>query len=84
MLAYPVRVTPVDKHLVRLTFHDLPEAVIVAGGEDDAFGRAPAVLETVLGGYVLEGRAIPTPSDVCGAPTVATERFTTLGMNIPE
>lgn len=82
MLAYPVRVTPVDKHLVMLTFHDVPEAVVVAADEDDAFGRAPAVLETVLGGYVLEGRSIPAPSDVCGAPVVTTQRFSTLGMNI--
>ncbi len=66
-----------------LTFHDVPEAVIVAAAEDDAFGRAVPVLETVLGGYVLEGRSIPTPSGVCGAPTVTTKRFSTVGMIIP-
>ena len=84
MLAYPVRVTPVEDNLVVLTFHDIPEAVVVAADEEDAFGRAAAALETVLGGYVLEGRSIPTPSDVCGAPVVETQRFSTLGMNIPE
>jgi predicted RNase H-like HicB family nuclease len=65
-----------------LSFHDVPEAVIVAAGEDDAFSRALPVLETVLGGYVLEGRSIPRPSEVCGAPTVRTDRFSTLGMII--
>ena len=79
MLAFPVRVTPTDENLVVLTFHDIPEAVIVGADEDDAFGRAPAVLETVLGGYVLEGRSIPAPSDVCGAPVIETQRFSTRG-----
>ena len=83
VLSYPVRVTPTDDGLVMLTFHDVPEAVVVADGEEDAFARARAVLETVLGGYVLEGKSIPAPSDVCGAPSVGTEQFTTLGMIIP-
>jgi predicted RNase H-like HicB family nuclease len=82
VLSYPVRVTPLDDHLVVVTFHDLPEAVIVAADEEDAFGRAQQVLETVLGGYVLEGRSIPTPTDVCGAPTVTTEQYTTLGFDV--
>jgi predicted RNase H-like HicB family nuclease len=81
MLTYPVRLTPVEERLIKLTFHDVPEAVVVAADEDDAFGRALPALETVLGGYVLEGRSIPAPSDVCGAPTVTTERFSTLGMD---
>jgi predicted RNase H-like HicB family nuclease len=81
MLSYPVRLTPVDDRLIMLTFHDLPEAVVVASDEDDAFGRAPQVLETVLSSYVLEGRSIPSPSDVCGAPVVTTERFSSAGQS---
>jgi predicted RNase H-like HicB family nuclease len=82
MLSYPVRLTPAGERMVMLTFHDLPEAVVVAADEEDAFARAGAALEAVLGGYVLEGRSLPAPSDVCGAPTVTTERFSLLGLEI--
>ena len=63
-----------------LTFHDVPEAVVVGSSEEDALGRARPLLETILGGYVVDGRPIPAPSNVCGAPTVSTERFSVVGL----
>ena len=77
MLSYPVRLVPEEGGLV--TFHDVPEAVVVAASEDDAIERALPVLETVLSTYVVRGHSIPAPSDVCGAPTITTERFSVLG-----
>lgn len=63
-----------------LTFPDVPEAAAVGISEDDAFEKALPVLESVLAAYVVEGRPIPTPSDICGAPMLATERFSLIGM----
>jgi antitoxin HicB len=81
MLSYPVRLIPEGNGYVMLTFHDVPEAVVVGESEDDAIDRALPLLETVLGSYVVEGRSIPSPSDVCGAPTITTERFSVIGMD---
>ncbi|HLL59846.1 MAG TPA: type II toxin-antitoxin system HicB family antitoxin [Allosphingosinicella sp.] len=75
MLSYPVRLIPEDNGYVMLTFHDVPEAVVVGESEDDAIERALPLLETVLGSYVVEGRSIPSPSDICGAPMITTDRF---------
>ena len=81
MLSYPVRLIPEGNGHVMLTFHDVPEAVVVGDREDDAMDRALPLLETVLCSYVVEGRSIPSPSDVCGAPKVTTERFSVIGMD---
>lgn len=78
MLSYPVRIVPEGEGSVRLTFPDLPEAVVFGTDEDDAFAQATPVLETVLDSYLLAGRAIPAPSDICGAPVVTTMRFNIL------
>ena len=75
MLTYPVRLIPEGESSVMLIFPDVPEAVVVGADEQDAFDRAPAILEAVLRGYVEEERPLPAPSDICGAPTVATPRF---------
>jgi predicted RNase H-like HicB family nuclease len=83
MLSYPIRVTPGSDGCVMLTFHDVPEAVVVGRSEDEAIGRAQPLLETILDGYVLDGRPIPPPSDVCGAPTVSTDRFSVAGIEEP-
>ena len=79
MLSYPVRLIPEEDGRVRLTVPDVPEATLVAASEEEAFEGAQLKLETVLAGYVVSGRAIPTPSDTCGAPTVRTERFSLIG-----
>jgi antitoxin HicB len=80
MLSYPARLAPAGEKMVLLTLPDVPEAVVVAASEDEAIEKAPEILEGVLGGYVVEGRSIPSPSDICGAPVVTTERFSVLGM----
>ena len=75
MLSYPARVIPEEDGTVRLIFPDVPEATLIAVGEQDAFRRAPAILESALAAYVRERRALPSPSDIGGAPLVTTERF---------
>lgn len=80
MLSYPVRLIPKDEGLM-LTFPDVPEAVVSGADEDEVFREALPILETVLGGYVLEGRPIPTPSEICAAPTVTTQRFSLIGLD---
>ena len=81
MLSYPARLLPTDEGAVMLTLPDVPEVVLVGRDEDEAFAQAPAVLDAVLAGYVLERRPIPTPSDICGAPSVETDRFSLVGMD---
>lgn len=81
MLSYPVRLIPENGGLV-LSFPDVPEAIVTGADEEEVFGRALTVLETALGGYILEGRPIPPPSDICAAPTVTTKRFSLVGMDV--
>lgn len=79
MLSYPVHVTPGSEQAVMLTFPDVPEAVVVGRCEGEAFQEAADVLEAILAAYVIEGRPIPEPSQVQGAPTVCTRRFSLIG-----
>ena len=60
-LAYPVRL---DKRpdTVVATFPDIPEALTEGATEDEALAEAKDCLIAALGGYVHDGRAIPTPS----------------------
>ena len=80
MISYPARLSPEAEGVVMLTLPDVPEVVVLAEAEGAALDRAPAVLESVLAGYVLEHRSIPSPSDICGAPLVSTDRFSVLGV----
>ena len=80
MISYPARFIPEEAGMVMLTLPDVPEVVVLADAEEAALDRAPAVLESVLAGYVLEHRSIPSPSDICGAPLVTTARFSILGV----
>ena len=80
MLSYPARLIPEEDGMVMLTLPDVPEVVVVEVGEQAALDRAPAVLESVLAGYVLEHRAFPSPSEIYGAPQVCTERFSLIGV----
>jgi antitoxin HicB len=75
MLAYPVTLIPGEKGLVLVTFPDLPEAVSCAEGEDEAIARAGDVLDIILASYRAEGRPLPRPSELDGAPFVVSERF---------
>jgi antitoxin HicB len=66
---------PADDGMVLVAFPDVPEAIAAGDNEDEALARAPEVLEVILAYYVAEGMPIPKPSDICGAPRVATQRF---------
>ena len=75
MLSFPVRLIPTADGRVRALFPDVPEAVAEGADEEDALNRAKFVLEMALGHYIVHGRGIPAPSDVCGAPVVETAKF---------
>lgn len=76
MLAYPVRLVPTEDGEVRVTFPDVPQAVAEGRDEEEALSRAKLVLETCLGHMLAHGDLPPWPSDICGAPTVTTDKFT--------
>lgn len=78
MLTYPARLIPGSEGRVMLVLPDVPELVVVAANEDEAFRKAPPLLDTILAGYELEGKPLPRPSDICGAPSVASLRFRAL------
>lgn len=80
MLAFPIRIVPCGDGGVTACFPDVPEAQSRGADEDEAVGGALAALEKALAGYVADGRPIPAPSDICGAPTVETTRFSLLGL----
>lgn len=84
MLNYPARLEPREDGAVRLTLPDVPEVAIDAASEEEAMRSAPAMLETILASYVLDGRPIPRPSDICGAPMVGTDRYSLLGVEVPQ
>ena len=75
MLSYPARLIPGSDGRVMLVLPDVPELVVVAASESEAFGKAPVLLDAVLDGYEQEGKPIPRPSDICGAPAVESRRF---------
>ncbi len=83
MLSYPVKLNPEGERAVMLQFPDVPEAVVVGASEGDALRKAVPVLEVILAGYLDEGRTIPAPSAIAGAPTVATDKFA-LGVSLEE
>jgi antitoxin HicB len=76
MLAYPVRLVPTREGNVRAVFPDVPQAVAEGSDEEDALNRARFVLEMCLGHMLAHGERPPPPSDICGAPTVTTDKFT--------
>ena len=73
MPSYPVRIDQDEEGRVLVTFPDVPEAVVCAESREEAFARAPEVLELVLRGYRSEHRPLPIPSAIDGAPCVASE-----------
>lgn len=66
---------PADGNMVLIAFPDVPEAIAAGETEEEALSRAPEVLDMILEHYVKEGLPLPKPSDICGAPKVATHRF---------
>lgn len=75
MLTYPVRLVPTRGGGVKAVFPDVPQAVAEGKDEDDAMYRAKFVLEMCLAHMLHHGDAPPLPSDICGAPTVTTDKF---------
>lgn len=74
MLSYPARLIPGTEGRVMLVLPDVPELVVVAGSEDEAFLKASPLLDTILDGYGQQGKPVPVPSDICGAPAVESQR----------
>lgn len=75
MLSYPVRLVPTRDRKVRAVFPDVPQAVAEGADEEEALFRARFVLEMCLGHMATRGDRPPPPSDICGAPTVTTDKF---------
>jgi antitoxin HicB len=75
MLTYPVRLVPTRSGGVKAVFPDVPQAVAEGEDEDDAMFRAKFVLEMCLAHMLHHGETPPSPSDICGAPTVTTDKF---------
>jgi antitoxin HicB len=83
LLSYPARLIPTEDGLVLVRLVDVPEAAAFGSTEEEALANVKPILETVLSSYCVDGRAIPSPSDICGAPMVVTEKFSVLGMEVP-
>ena len=79
MISYPVRLVPTGNGHVKAFFPDLPQAVAEGKDEEDALFRAKFVLEMCLGHRLGRGEPPPEPSDICGAPTVSTAKFSRAG-----
>ncbi len=75
MISYPVRLVPTGRDTVRVVFPDVPQAVTEGRDEEDALYRAKFVLEMCLGHMAVHGERPPRPSDICGAPTISTDKF---------
>ena len=75
MRAYPARVINLEHGGVIVRFPDVPEAVACGESEQEVLDNARGVLEAVLECYLSEGRDLPEPSQIDGAPTVETELF---------
>ncbi|HEY0413505.1 MAG TPA: hypothetical protein VGD66_10215 [Allosphingosinicella sp.] len=60
---------------MRVVFPDVPQATTEGADEEDALFRARFVLEMCLTHLHAHGELPPAPSDICGAPTVRTEKF---------
>ena len=75
MRAYPVRLTNLKHGGIVLRFPDVPEAVACGDTRAQVLANARPVLEAVLSCYIAEGRDLPEPSSIDGAPTVGTDQF---------
>ena len=83
VLKYPARLIPTEDGTILVRLPDVPEAAAFGSTEEEALAAVQPILEAVLSSYCVDGRPIPSPSDVCGAPIVATEKFSLLGLEVP-
>ncbi len=83
MLTYPARLIPTEEGPVLVRLIDVPEAAALGATEEEALANVVPILEAVLSSYCVDGRPIPSPSDICGAPTVTTDKFSVLGIEVP-
>ena len=75
MLTYPVRIVPTPDRRMRVLFPDLPQAVAEGRDEEEALYQAKFVLEMCLMHMAGHGEKPPAPSDIPGAQTVSTNKF---------
>jgi antitoxin HicB len=78
LISYPVRLVPTGQRSIRIVFPDVPQATTEGRDEADALYRAKFVLEMCLGHMAVHGERPPRPSDICGAPTISTDKFSVL------
>jgi len=83
VLSYPARIIPTEEGMVLVRLIDVPEAAALGSSEDEALANVQPILEAVLSSYCVDGRPIPAPSEICGAPLVTTENFSLVGMEVP-
>ena len=67
--AFPCELTPDEDGGFVVTFPDVPEAITGGRDQAEALTMAEDALATALAGYVLEQRAIPTPTKPIGDRT---------------
>lgn len=82
MLSYPARLIPTEEGTVLARIVDVPEAAAFGASEEEALTNVKPILERVLSSYCVDGRPIPAPSEICGAPTVTTDNFSILGFEV--
>lgn len=75
MLSYPVRLIPTPDKRVRALVLDVPKACSEGATEDEALANIKHSLELALGHRLHDKKPILAPSDLCGAPTVTTDKF---------
>ena len=75
MLNYAVRLIPDGDNGVIAMVPDVPEAVSRGATEDEAFDGTLEALEAALADYVAAGKPIPSPTETCCAPMVATDKY---------
>jgi predicted RNase H-like HicB family nuclease len=83
VLSYPARLIPTEDGQILVRLVDVPEAAAFGSTEEEALANVQPILEAVLSSYCVDGRPIPAPSDICGAPTVATKNFSLIGLEVP-
>ena len=60
---YPANLVPQDDGSILVTFPDVPEALTEGSTREEAVREAVDCLIAALGGYIQEGRDLPSPSE---------------------
>jgi hypothetical protein len=74
MLSYPVRLVPTAEGRVTVLFPDLPQVKAEGADEEQALFLAGFFLDMWVGHLASRRRAPPPPSEIHGAPMVATRK----------